>query len=58
MNLRQMTAHDIHAVTEVHKAAFTRQTMSREWIQCNLNACSWTPKDAHRRSAAILLFRC
>ncbi len=38
MNLRQMTAHDIHPVAEVHKAAFIRQTMSQDWIQCNFNA--------------------
>jgi ribosomal protein S18 acetylase RimI-like enzyme len=38
MNVRQMTAHDIQPVAEVHKAAFVRQTMSRDWIQCNFNA--------------------
>ena len=38
MNVRQMTAHDIQPVAEVHKAAFARQTMSRDWIQCNFNA--------------------
>ena len=38
MNVRQMTIQDIHPVAEVHKAAFVRQTMSRDWIQCNFNA--------------------
>ncbi len=38
MNVRQMMAHDIQPVAEVHKAAFVRQTMSRDWIQCNFNA--------------------
>jgi ribosomal protein S18 acetylase RimI-like enzyme len=38
MNVRQMTAHDIRSVAEVHKAAFVRQTMSRDWIQCNFKA--------------------
>ena len=38
MNVRKMTTHDIHPVAEVHKATFVRQTMSRDWIQCNFNA--------------------
>ena len=38
MNVRQMTTHDISAAAQVHKAAFTRQTMSQEWIQCNVSA--------------------
>lgn len=38
MNVRQMTADDIHAAAEVHKAAFPRQGMSRDWVQCNFNA--------------------
>jgi ribosomal protein S18 acetylase RimI-like enzyme len=38
MNVRKMTADDICPVSKVHKAAFVRQTMSQEWIQCNFNA--------------------
>ncbi|RJP51993.1 MAG: GNAT family N-acetyltransferase [Anaerolineaceae bacterium] len=38
MNIRQMTTQDVGPVAEVHKAAFVRQTMSRDWIQCNFNA--------------------
>ena len=38
MNVRQMTAQDIHPAAEVHKAAFVRQSMSQDWIQCNFNA--------------------
>ena len=38
MNVRQMTDHDIQPVADVHKAAFVRQTMSRDWIQCNYKA--------------------
>ena len=38
MNIRQMMAHDINPVAEVHKAAFVRQTMSQEWIRCNFSA--------------------
>jgi len=38
MNVRQMTALDIRLVAEVHRTVFSRQTMSRDWIQCNFNA--------------------
>jgi ribosomal protein S18 acetylase RimI-like enzyme len=38
MNVRPMTAQDIDAAAKVHKAAFARQTMSRDWINCNFNA--------------------
>jgi len=38
MNIRQMKSQDVGPVAEVHKAAFIRQTMSRDWIQCNFNA--------------------
>ncbi len=35
MNIRLINKEDIAATAEVHKAAFTRQTMSYEWIECN-----------------------
>ena len=38
MNIRQMMTQDIHPAAEVHKATFVRQSMSRDWIQCNFNA--------------------
>ena len=56
MNVRKMTAHDIHAVAEVHEAAFARQTMSREWIQCNFSAYPRTQLFVAEEDGAIVGF--
>ncbi len=56
MNVRQMTAHDILAVAEVHEAAFPRQTMSLEWIQCNFGAWPRMQLFVAEQDGAILGF--
>ena len=38
MKIRPLTNNDLDKTAEVHKAAFVRQTMSKEWIECNNNA--------------------
>lgn len=38
MQIRFMSRSDLPAASEVHKAAFFRQQMSYEWLECNLNA--------------------
>jgi ribosomal protein S18 acetylase RimI-like enzyme len=38
MIVRKMSPTDVEGVAAVHKVAFTRQTMSREWIQANFSA--------------------
>lgn len=38
MNIRQFEKEDLVSTSEVHKAAFIRQSMSYEWIECNSNA--------------------
>jgi ribosomal protein S18 acetylase RimI-like enzyme len=36
--VRKMNDEDIVAVAHVHASAFTRQTFSKEWIECNFKA--------------------
>ena len=38
MEFRLMRQEDLDGVAEVHRKAFTRQTMSTEWIECNFRA--------------------
>ena len=38
MNIRPFEKDDLASTSEVHKAAFLRQKMSYEWIECNSNA--------------------
>ena len=38
MNIRPFEKEDLVETSAVHKAAFTRQKMSYEWIKCNANA--------------------
>ena len=38
MVIRSMDQEDLEGVAEVHRKAFTRQTLSREWIECNFRA--------------------
>ncbi|MDJ0722538.1 MAG: GNAT family N-acetyltransferase [Desulfobacterales bacterium] len=38
MNIRPFEMKDLTATSEVHKAAFIRQTRSYEWIECNSKA--------------------
>lgn len=38
MIIRQFEKEDLLATSKVHKAAFIRQKMSYEWIECNSNA--------------------
>ena len=38
MNVRLMQAEDLDGAARVHQQAFVRQTKSKEWLQCNLNA--------------------
>ncbi|MGD1907057.1 MAG: GNAT family N-acetyltransferase [Leptolyngbyaceae cyanobacterium] len=38
MHIRKMVADDINGVADVHRAAFVRQQMSREWIEANFRA--------------------
>ena len=39
MDIRLFTNRDVVPTAEVHKAAFTRQKMSYEWIECNAKSC-------------------
>jgi ribosomal protein S18 acetylase RimI-like enzyme len=36
--IRAMSAEDVSQASEVHAQAFTRQTLSYDWLQCTLNA--------------------
>ena len=38
MNIRPFEINDLAATSEVHKAAFIRQKMSYEWIECSFKA--------------------
>jgi len=38
MKIRRMDRHDLEAVSEVHRLAFSRQGHSEEWIRCNFSA--------------------
>lgn len=38
MNIRPFTQDDLTVTAAVHQAAFVRQTMSNEWIDCNARA--------------------
>ena len=38
MIIRLMEQSDLDAATDIYQATFIRQSHSREWLQCNLNA--------------------
>jgi ribosomal protein S18 acetylase RimI-like enzyme len=38
MNIRPFEKEDLDMTAEVHKAAFARQNMSHEWVECNSKA--------------------
>ena len=38
MTIRIMETGDLAGAAEVHADAFTRQTQSQQWLECNLNA--------------------
>lgn len=38
VKIRPMSAEDLSQASEVHAQAFTRQTLSYDWLQCTLNA--------------------
>lgn len=38
LNIRSMERKDLFEAALIHKAAFVRQMMSLEWLECNLNA--------------------
>ncbi|MCF7852428.1 MAG: GNAT family N-acetyltransferase [Simkaniaceae bacterium] len=38
MKIRRMTDQDLLRVAKVHQETFPRQTLSKEWIECNLRS--------------------